>query len=196
MDSLSSLKEVIGVHIPDALKYLSPVLGAGLAFFNVQVFTALMIMLAIDIASGLWKAKVLGKLNSRFFGNSFNRMAYYSIIYVVMHILTLSIPLGVFSSVPEAIVMTGYLMKEALSVLENVKAIQVAQGYETPFIDQLIKRLGMDIDKIANEILTSPTAQKRLSDKAEREKPAEVPAEPETPALGAEIVGEAQSQKD
>jgi len=180
-DILVYLKDVAGLSLPaEVAKYLIPIAAASLSFFQVQIFYALIAILILDIVTGLWKAKVLNKVASKSFGNGFNRMVYYIIIYTVMHILTISLPLGPFSVVFESLVMTGYLLKEALSVLENIKAMQTVQGQDTPIIDKIIKRLGMNLDKILTEIDESPTGKAIL--KAAEDEAAKVVEVTPTPA--------------
>lgn len=146
-------------HAAPAAPYIQLVLGAVLAFFQTALLGALLVFLVADLLTGLWKARVLKKMASRRFGDAIDRMVFYVIIYSVLHGLTLVVPLGVFAAVPETFVMTGYVLKEALSILENMKIIQFVKGENTPLIDALIKRLGMDIDRIIKEISTESATQ-------------------------------------
>jgi toxin secretion/phage lysis holin len=134
-------------------------LGVVFAFFQTQLLAALMAFLLIDLMTGLWKAKLLKKTASNRLGNAIDRMVFYIIVYSVLHGLTLVVPLGALASLPETFVMTGYVLKEALSILENLKVIQFIKGESTPIIDALITRLGMDIDRIVKEILSESATQ-------------------------------------
>lgn len=134
--------------------------GVGLlaAFFNAQMLAALLGFLVVDLFTGLWKAKTLNKVASSRFADAIDRGVFYLVVYGVLHVLTLVLPLGQFAAIPESLVMTGYVFKEALSILENLKAIQVAKGETTPLIDGLIQRLGMDMDKITGEVANTAVA--------------------------------------
>ncbi len=134
-------------------------LGVIFAFFQAQLLAALMAFLLVDLLTGLWKAKLLKKTASNRFGNAIDRMVFYVIVYSVLHGLTLVVPLGTLASLPETFVMTGYVLKEALSILENLKVVQLVKGESTPLIDALITRLGMDIDRIVKEILSESTTK-------------------------------------
>lgn len=150
---------LVEFHTSPIAPYMQVALGIALTFFQAQLLGALMVFLAADFLTGIWKARVLKKVVSRKFGVALDRMVFYIIVYSVLHGLTLVVPLGIFATLPETFVMTGYVLKEALSVLENMKVIQFVKGEKTPLIDALIKRMGMDIDRIITEIATESAAR-------------------------------------
>lgn len=157
MNNLEDWVKAAQLDIPAILKLLTVVLTPVFSFFNVNILAGLMAFLFIDLFTGLYKAKLLNKLASARFGKALDRAIYYLCVYVILHVLTLVLPFGSFSSFFETAILTGYLMKEALSVLENLRVIRKTQGNETVFIDAIIGRLGMDIDKIVAEIESGKT---------------------------------------
>lgn len=157
------------LDIPGTLKLLSVLLTPLFSFFDVNLLLGLMAFLFIDLGTGLYKAKLLKRLASTRFGHALDRAVYYLVVYAVLHTLTLVLPFGTLSSFFENAVLTGYLLKEALSILENLRVIRAVRGQETAFIDALIERLGMDIDRLMKELETAklPTLVESLS-QAER----------------------------
>lgn len=157
MNNLEDWVKAAQLDIPAILKLLTVLLTPVFSFFNVNILAGLMAFLFIDLATGLYKAKLLNRLASSRFGKALDRAIYYLCVYVILHILTLVLPFGSFSSFFETAILTGYLLKEALSILENLRVIRKVQGHETAFIDALIARLGMDIDRITQEIESGRT---------------------------------------
>lgn len=157
MNNFDDWAKAAQLDIPAILKLLTVVVAPVFSFFNVNILAGLMAFLFIDLFTGLYKAKLLSKLASARFGKALDRAIYYLCVYVILHVLTLVLPFGSFSSFFETAILTGYLMKEALSILENLRVIRKAQGNETVFIDALIGRLGMDLDKIVAEIESGKT---------------------------------------
>jgi phage-related holin len=157
MHDLEDWAKAAQLDIPAILKIATVLLTPVFSFFNVNILLGLMAFLFIDLATGLYKAKLLNKLASTRFGKALDRAIYYLFVYVILHILTLVLPFGSFSSFFETAILTGYLIKEALSILENLRVIRKVQGHETAFIDALIQRLGMDLDRITHEIESGAT---------------------------------------
>lgn len=157
MHDLEDWVKAAQLDIPAILKVLTVLVTPVFSFFNVNILGGLMAFLFIDLITGLYKAKLLRKLASSRFGKALDRAIYYLCVYVILHILTLVLPFGSFSSFFETAILTGYLMKEALSILENLRVIRKAQGHETVFIDALIGRLGMDLEKIVIELESGKT---------------------------------------
>lgn len=123
-----------------------------IAFFQVQLLGALLAFVVIDFFTGLWKAKLAAKISSHRFGDAIDRICFYLVIFALVHTLTLVIPIGMVAAIPETVIITGYLLKEALSIVENIRSIQVLRGKDTRIIDALVKRLGMDLDKLMGEV--------------------------------------------
>lgn len=145
-----------------------------MAFFNVPLLWALLAFVVVDLATGLYKAMLQSKVRSRIFGKALDRLVVYLVAYVVLHTMTLVLPVGSFLSVlPEYLVLTGYLLKESLSILENLKSILSLKGQSSPILDALIARLGVDLDHIVTKV--------EKADPKEKKPDAGVPAVP-TPA--------------
>lgn len=128
---------------------MAPVVG----FFAVPVLVGLMTLLSFDFVTGLAKAMLLGKVSSARFGDTFTRAFYYLVVFTILHVMTLTTPqpYSMLVSLFEGFVMTGYLLKESISVLENLKAIQLARGVHDPVLDLLIHKLGIDTERIFND---------------------------------------------
>jgi toxin secretion/phage lysis holin len=169
MNNLEEWLRAANLDIPTVLKMATVILTPVFSFFNVNILLGLMTFLLVDLLTGLYKAKLLRKLASAKFGKALDRALYYLFVYVVLHVLTLVLPFGSFSSFFETAILTGYLLKEALSILENLRVIRKVQGHETNFIDALILRLGMDLDKITQEIESgkTPTITEAVTKKVE-----------------------------
>jgi toxin secretion/phage lysis holin len=169
MNNLEEWLRAANLDIPTVLKIATVILTPVFSFFNVNILLGLMTFLLVDLMTGLYKAKLLRKLASAKFGKALDRALYYLFVYVILHVLTLVLPFGSFSSFFETAILTGYLLKEALSVLENLRVIRKIQGHETNFIDALILRLGMDLDKITQEIESgaTPTITEAVTKKGE-----------------------------
>lgn len=157
MNNLEDWVKAAQLDIPSILKILTVLLTPVFSFFNVNILAGLMVFLLVDLLTGLYKAKLIRKLASAKFGKALDRAIYYLFVYVILHILTLVLPFGSFSSFFETAILTGYLLKEALSILENLRVIRKSQGHETVFIDAIIHRLGMDLDRITQEIESGKT---------------------------------------
>lgn len=181
MNNLEEWLRAINLDIPTVLKIATVVLTPVFNFFNVNILLGLMLFLLVDLLTGLYKAKLLRKLASAKFGKALDRAIYYLFIYVILHVLTLVLPFGSFSSFFETAILTGYLLKEALSVLENLRVIRKMQGHETIFIDAIIMRLGMDIDRITQEIESgkTPTITEAVTKKGEHNEESQGMGEPE-----------------
>lgn len=119
------------------------------AFFSSNVLFALMFMLALDWISGLTKAYLSQTICSREVGVSLEKAIKYIVVFTVLR--TLSIVMTGFNFL-EYVMMAGLLLKESLSVIENIKAIEIIRGTNNPITDKLIKILGMDLDKILSHI--------------------------------------------
>lgn len=170
MNNLEDWVKAAQLDIPSILKLLVVLLTPVFSFFNVNILAGLMVFLLVDLLTGLYKAKLIRKLASAKFGKALDRAIYYLFVYVILHILTLVLPFGSFSSFFETAILTGYLLKEALSILENLRVIRRMQGNETVFIDAIIRRLGMDLDRITQEIESgkTPTITEAVTQKDER----------------------------
>lgn len=132
-----------------ASAFMAPVL----LFFSVPALMTLGCMLVLDFVTGMTKARLLKKVSSARLGDLFHRAVYYFGVFLVLHLLTVSTPqpfnlvIGLF----EGFVMSGYLFKEAISVLENMKAIQMVRGVSDPILDLLIDKLGIDSKRILKD---------------------------------------------
>lgn len=154
------------LDIPTTLKLLSLMLSPLFSFFDVNLLLGLMAFLFVDLGTGIYKARLLNKLASTRFGHALDRAVYYLVVYVVLHTLTLILPFGKLSGFFETAVLTGYVIKEALSILENLRVIRAARGQETVFIDALVKRLGMDLERLTRELESAklPTITESLAE--------------------------------
>lgn len=141
------------VSLPPVLKGLALVATPLATFFSSPVLLGLAFMLLMDFTSGIYKAKLLRRVCSTRFGDVFNRAVYYLVVFSTLHLLsTFSVsPYQSAISCFEGFVLSGYLFKEAISVLENLKAIQVAKGIADPILDGVIGRIGLDLDRILRD---------------------------------------------
>jgi toxin secretion/phage lysis holin len=172
------------MDIPATLKLLSVVLAPLFSFFDVNLLLGLMAFLFIDFGTGIYKAKLLKKLASTRFGHALDRAVYYLVVYAVLHTLTLVLPFGPMSAFFETAVLTGYVLKEALSILENLRVIRTLRGQETVFIDALVDRLGMDLERLTRELQNAklPTLAESLVQRLDFEPaPDAQPAPPADP---------------
>lgn len=144
---LTSLQEQLAVGKPAALP-LFALLSPLTAFFNVPMFLFLNLFLLLDFATGFYKAKLQNKVSSKEFGNVFFRMTLYTVVFIVFHSITIVMPVCQFI---EATVFLGYLAKEGLSILENLKAIQELTGRKLLNIDKAINIFGMDLENILKD---------------------------------------------
>jgi len=181
MNNIEEWLRAANLDIPAVLKIATVILAPVFNFFNVNILLGLMVFLLVDLLTGLYKAKLLKKLASAKFGKALDRALYYLFVYVILHILTLVLPFGSFSSFFETAILTGYLLKEALSVLENLRVIRKVQGHETAFIDAVIQRLGMDLERITQEIESgkTPTITEAVTNKGEMNEEPKGMGEPE-----------------
>ena len=127
-------------------------------FFNVPVFTTLLLLYVLDFFSGLWKASLSNKVCSNKLVDVVYRGATAAIIFTAIHLAALTVPApwNVVASFFENFVMTIMIFREVLSVLENAKAIQHVRGIATPMLDAAIAKLGLDLEKILAEVNTKP----------------------------------------
>jgi hypothetical protein len=125
-------------------------------FFKDNSLFALMGLLLLDFMTGLHKAKVLNRVASTRLADAFDRLFYYILVYGILHLLALTLPtipgLEFISVLPESAVMAGFMLKETLSVFENVLATRKALGQESPLLQSLVTRIGMDLERIDKEI--------------------------------------------
>lgn len=148
-NELESLVPALSPALKSVVVASSPLL----AFFNAPILGALLLFVFIDLLTGLWKAMLLKKVRSRIFGKALDRFLVYIVAYAVLHVMTLVLPVGPFlAALPEYIVLTGYALKESLSVLENLKAILMARGQHSPVLDAVISRLGLDLEHIVAQV--------------------------------------------
>lgn len=141
----------LGVSVPEAARYLAWFIGPFFAFFKVEILMALLTLVVLDFLTGLVKARIANKITSRKFADALDRICFYLIIYTILHLITVALPIGAISSIPEYIVLTGYLLKEALSNLENIRNIQALRGKNTELLDKLILKIGLDLEKLIQE---------------------------------------------
>lgn len=181
MNNIEEWLRAANLDIPTVLKVATVILTPVFSFFNVNILLGLMVFLLVDLLTGLYKAKLLRKLASAKFGKALDRALYYLFVYVILHILTLVLPFGSFSSFFETAILTGYLLKEALSILENLRVIRKVQGHETVFIDAIIQRLGMDLERITQEVESgkTPTITEAVTNKGEMNEEPKGMGEPE-----------------
>lgn len=146
---LGSFQEKLSntLALPD-LNILAPLtllLSPVVAFFNVQAFILLMLLLVVDFVTGIYKAKLLKKVCSSRFGELFDRAFAYTVIFICLHAFVLVFPMVQYI---EVMTIGGYMAKELLSILENLQAIEIYKGKRSPMLDKLIERLGLDMDRI------------------------------------------------
>ena len=159
-------------------------LSAPLAtFFAVPVFFAVLGLLVLDLVTGLTKAHMAKKVCSQNFGLLFERMALYIVIFIVLHGLTAftPAPFNMGSQLIENFVMTGLLLKEALSNLENLKAIAALRGWDVPVLDTVINKLGLDLDHILADVKDVKTLPETAEEAAKALSEAQTPSETATP---------------
>lgn len=145
---LTSLQDQLAIGKPAAALPLFALLSPLTAFFNVPIFLFLNLFLLLDFATGFYKAKLQNKVSSKEFGNVFFRMTLYTIVFIVFHSITIVMPICQFI---EATVFLGYLTKEGLSILENLKAIQETTGRKMLNVDKAINIFGMDLENILRD---------------------------------------------
>lgn len=45
----------------------------------------------------------------------------------------------------------GLALKELISIMENIKVVQIARGYDNTVVDKIINFLGINLDKLLSE---------------------------------------------
>jgi phage-related holin len=148
MIDLTKISQSIGLENAALTVPVATVGGSLAAFFSAPVLVYLLLFVLIDFITGIWKAWLIKRIASNRFGDVFTRAVMYGIIFVLLHGIALSFPPVAFL---ESIVMVGYMIKEALSVLENLKAIQLMTG-KGPDLDFAMEKLGIDTRRIMDEI--------------------------------------------
>lgn len=156
-DSFNSLKRIP----PEVYTFVALVAGPLVGFFSEKALLLLLAFLIVDLLTGMWKARTLKKLNSHRLRDAFDRAFYYLLLYALLHSITLYGPAlqgtAFLNAVPEVLILTGFILREALSILENLATIRKAQKKESPLLDSLITRLGMDQERIMRELATGST---------------------------------------
>jgi phage-related holin len=165
----------LNVRYPEIVGTLAAVFAPAITFFSVPVLLGLMAMLMLDFLTGIVKAQQLGLISSARFGVIFERCVLYVLMYIVLHVLTLSTPApwDFFTKLFEGFVMTGLLFKESLSVLENIKGTLTVRGRSVPILDLAITKLGLDLDHILRDF-----AKLRPPEASTQQPPAAAPVEP------------------
>ena len=136
-------------YIPSIKSLLAGSLaGPILAFFSVPSFYLLMLILVVDMITGIYKARVLGILTSSKFSTSFERAFGYVMIFIVLHALTIISPALI---IIEHVILAGFAIREAISVVENVRTVELFRGRSSPVMDKLVKLLGLNLDKLLKE---------------------------------------------
>lgn len=149
----------LSIDHPNVSAVVAVVGGPLLAFIQAPVLLYLLLFVLLDFLTGIWKAWLVKKVASNRFGDVFTRAVIYTIIFFILRGLSTVLPAISFF---ESIVMVGYMTKEALSILENLKAIQLVTG-KGPDISFIIDKLGIDLNRIVNEVETGFTEQARMS---------------------------------
>jgi toxin secretion/phage lysis holin len=151
--------DYLAINNPNISAVTALIGGPLLAFFQAPVLMYLLLFVVIDFATGIWKAWLIKKIASSRFGDVFSRGVVYIIIYFILQGLGTVLPAISFF---ESIVMVGYMTKEALSILENLRAIQMVTG-KGPDISFIIDKLGIDLKRIVTEVETGFTDQVRMN---------------------------------
>lgn len=136
--------------------------GPVLAFFNVPTFYMLMLILLVDFLTGIYKAKVLGRLQSSSLATAFERAFNYTVIFCVLHALTIMAGAMI---VVEQTILVGFALREALSVIENVKCVEIYRGRENKVLDKLVQLIGLNLDKVLGEAKSGATKNEDNKDK-------------------------------
>ncbi len=128
--------------------------GAVLAsFFNVNIFYAIFVMVMFDFITGIYKAAVAKKIRSSKFGRAGERIVYYILMFIPLHMMSLAFPM---LDLADDVVMGVFLSRELLSILENLKVISVIKGWQNPYMDQIIHWVGIDVPLLLEEALPHP----------------------------------------
>ena len=151
--------------VPAVVKAAAAAMTPVVTFFGVPLLWVLLGFLTLDWLTGLRKAAIQNKIASYRLGAAVDRAVYYLVIYGVVHAITVFVPLGIYAGMPEGLILAIYSMKEAVSVLENLRAIQALNGQETEILDRIIKRMGLDLDRMQGEVEES--LNKKNKDNAE-----------------------------
>lgn len=120
-------------------------------FFQVPIFWVLITLVVLDIYTGLRRAHLIKNINSSKFSDSLDRIVGYVIIFSALHMISLLIT-GPITVLAEFAIMSGYCLKEFISILENIKAIDLVNGRTNQVTDLLISKLGVDLNKILEQI--------------------------------------------
>lgn len=156
---LDKIVNHITIDHPNVAALTAAIGGPLLALFQAPVLLYLLLFVLLDFMTGIWKAWLVKRVASNRFGDVFTRGVVYTIIFFILHGLSAVLPAISFF---ESIVMVGYMTKEALSILENLKAIQLVTG-KGPDISFIISKLGIDLDRIVKEVETGFTEQARMN---------------------------------
>lgn len=127
---------------------LTPIL---IAFFNQPLFLALLAVLALELVSGIYKAWVLKAIQSSKLGNVLTRAFSYTVVFILLQIIV-----GVAPSflIVMQLAMLAICLKEGISILENLKTVNLAQGEDNDIINKLVEILGLDMNKLLDEAKT------------------------------------------
>lgn len=151
------------LHTADVSK-LSPtlaawggaILGPLINFVSVQAYVTLLALVIIDWLTGAYKARELNRLGSNKLSIAGKRVFEYVMIFAAMHLVSKGTPellkgmtLG---SLAESFMVTCFMMRELLSILENVATVWKARGKENKFLTALIKVLGANEERLLKEI--------------------------------------------
>lgn len=114
---------------------------------KLPILGCLFFLLFLDFITGIYKAKVLQKVTSAKFGRVFERAGLYTAIFLAVKALTYISPIPFL----EAAVLGGLALKELISIMENIKVVQIARGYDNTVVDKIINFLGINLDKLLSE---------------------------------------------
>ena len=140
------------MDIQSGLEYLK-LIGVGTLLtplvmgLKLPILGCLFLLLFLDFITGIYKAKVLQKVTSAKFGRAFERAGLYTVIFLAVKALTYISPIPFL----EAAVLGGLALKELISIMENIKVVQISRGYDNTIIDKIIKFLGINLDKLLSE---------------------------------------------
>jgi phage-related holin len=137
-------------NLPTLKIYLGGLLaGPLLAFFNVPAFYMLLLILLLDFVTGIYKSKVLSQIESTKFAASFERAFNYTLVFIVLH------SLGMISSpliLVEQVIMAGLALRESISIIENIKCVEIFRGRQNKVLDKVVEVLGLNLDKMLDEV--------------------------------------------
>lgn len=136
----------------NALEYLK-LIGLGtlitpiIVNLKLPVLGCLFFLMLLDFLTGIYKAKVLQKITSSKFGRVFERAGLYTVVYLAIKALMFISPIPFL----DIAILGGLALKELISIMENIKVVQIARGYDNTVIDKIINFLGINIDKLLSE---------------------------------------------